>query len=62
MFKFIYILFSYPRFIHTSNISKGLEEFFDIPENWGAKEVKQGRSWKLEELRLKSNQDLHKLW
>lgn len=37
-------------------------EFFDDEKNWGATEVKSGRSWKLEELRLKSNIDLHKLW
>ncbi|KAJ8920707.1 hypothetical protein NQ315_004846 [Exocentrus adspersus] len=29
-------------------------------KNWGAQEVKSGRSWKKEELRLKSNSDLHK--
>lgn len=37
-------------------------EFFDDEKNWGAQEVKSGRSWKKEELRLKSNTDLHKLW
>lgn len=37
-------------------------EFFDDPENWGESVVRVGRSWKLEELRLKSNSDLHKLW
>jgi len=37
-------------------------EFFDDPKNWGAHEIKTGRSWKLEELRIKSNADLHKLW
>ncbi|KAI4465219.1 ribosomal protein l47 mitochondrial-related [Holotrichia oblita] len=39
-----------------------LMEFFDDKKNWGAQEVKTGRSWKLEELRIKSNSDLHKLW
>ena len=37
-------------------------EFFDDKENWGAREVLVGRSWKVEELRIKSNSDLHKLW
>ncbi|XP_022659872.1 39S ribosomal protein L47, mitochondrial-like [Varroa destructor] len=40
----------------------GLKEFFDSPENFGAFEVKHGRSWNLHELRIKSNSDLHKLW
>lgn len=37
-------------------------EFFDHKDNWGAQEVKSGRSWTPDELRLKSNTDLHKLW
>ena len=37
-------------------------EFFDEPKNWGQNEVKVGRSWKKDELRIKSNEDLHKLW
>ncbi|KAI1285276.1 39S ribosomal protein L47, mitochondrial [Halotydeus destructor] len=40
----------------------GLMEFFDDPEKWGEQEIKSGRSWKKEELRIKSNSDLHKLW
>lgn len=40
----------------------GLKEFFDSPETFGAIEVKHGRSWTVEELRIKSNSDLHKLW
>lgn len=39
-----------------------LMEFFDDKKNWGQNEVKHGRSWNKEELRIKSNTDLHKLW
>lgn len=39
-----------------------LSQFFDDPKNFGSKKVKSGRSWRMEELRLKSNDDLHKLW
>uniref|UniRef100_A0A0A9W606 Large ribosomal subunit protein uL29m n=1 Tax=Lygus hesperus TaxID=30085 RepID=A0A0A9W606_LYGHE len=41
---------------------EGLMEFFDVKENWKLNEVRVGRSWRKEELRIKSNQDLHKLW
>ncbi|KAF6211151.1 hypothetical protein GE061_014266 [Apolygus lucorum] len=41
---------------------EGLMEFFDVKENWTTNEVRVGRSWRKEELRIKSNQDLHKLW
>ena len=40
----------------------GLMEFFDKEINWGAEKVIHGREWKLDELRIKSNVDLHKLW
>lgn len=46
----------------TSSSSNGLMEFFDDEKNWGATQVKTGRSWTADELRLKSNSDLHKLW
>ncbi|CAH1976178.1 unnamed protein product [Acanthoscelides obtectus] len=46
----------------TSAPKSSLMEFFDDEKNWGAQEVKSGRSWKIEELRLKSNTDLHQLW
>lgn len=48
--------------IHTSSSYGGLMEFFDDKKNWGETEVKVGRAWKIEELRIKSNEDLHKLW
>lgn len=37
-------------------------EFFEDKKNWGKNEVRCGRSWRLDELRIKSNSDLHKLW
>ena len=37
-------------------------EFFDDKKNWGQNEVKTGRAWTKDELRIKSNGDLHKLW
>jgi len=49
-------------FIHITPDNRDLMEFFDEPKNWGRNEVKVGRSWRKDELRLKSNSDLHKLW
>jgi large subunit ribosomal protein L47 len=37
-------------------------EFFDDKKNYGESEVKHGRSWLKDELRIKSNKDLHQLW
>lgn len=48
--------------IHTTSYKLNLMEFFDKKENWGKNEVRCGRYWKVDELRIKSNQDLHKLW
>ncbi|XP_055375466.1 39S ribosomal protein L47, mitochondrial [Condylostylus longicornis] len=48
--------------VHTTKILKDLMEFFDDKKNWGESEVKVGRHWQLDELRIKSNVDLHKLW
>lgn len=48
--------------IHSTVPRYDLMEFFDDPKNWGKNEVRVGRSWRLDELRIKSNSDLHKLW
>ncbi|XP_051874259.1 39S ribosomal protein L47, mitochondrial [Pristis pectinata] len=50
------------RVLHTTNSCKGLEEFFDDPNNWGEPTVKSGAPWTAKQLRIKSNEDLHKLW
>jgi len=33
-----------------------------LEENWGAETVKSGDAWTYNQLRAKSNEDLHKLW
>ncbi|XP_011472181.1 39S ribosomal protein L47, mitochondrial isoform X1 [Oryzias latipes] len=48
--------------VHTTISRRGLEEFFDSPENWGESTVKSGAPWTAKQLRAKSNEDLHKLW
>uniref|UniRef100_A0A8C2YV46 Large ribosomal subunit protein uL29m n=1 Tax=Chinchilla lanigera TaxID=34839 RepID=A0A8C2YV46_CHILA len=50
------------RLLHTTLSRKGLEEFFDDPKNWGQEKVKSGAAWTCQQLRNKSNEDLHKLW
>ncbi len=39
-----------------------LMQFFDDKKNWTEEKVKHGKTWSMDELRLKSNTDLHKLW
>ncbi|KAG8224582.1 hypothetical protein J437_LFUL003101 [Ladona fulva] len=51
-----------PKKVSSEEVNKRLMAFFDDTKNWGVNEVKVGRSWKRDELRLKSNSDLHKLW
>ncbi|XP_067085855.1 39S ribosomal protein L47, mitochondrial [Osmerus mordax] len=48
--------------LHTTVSRRGLDEFFDVPENWGQSTVKSGAPWTAKHLRAKSNEDLHKLW
>lgn len=48
--------------IHSTIPRYDLMEFFDDKKHWAKSEVRCGRSWRLDELRIKSNSDLHKLW
>lgn len=50
------------QWMHTTSSQLGLEEFFDDPKNFGERRIKTGRAWSIDDLRLKSNSDLHKLW
>ncbi|KAI7852088.1 mitochondrial 39-S ribosomal protein L47 (MRP-L47)-domain-containing protein [Circinella umbellata] len=45
----------------TNSSAKGLSQFFENGESL-PKQIWTGRSWKASELRLKSFDDLHKLW
>eukprot|EP00099_Drosophila_melanogaster_P029514 NP_788610.1 mitochondrial ribosomal protein L47 [Drosophila melanogaster] len=51
-----------PMQMHTSAVRRDLMEFFDDKKNWSENEVKVGRAWRTEELRIKSNKELHQLW
>ncbi|KAH8295153.1 hypothetical protein KR018_008007, partial [Drosophila ironensis] len=50
--------------MHTSPMraDKALMEFFDDKKHWSENEVKVGRAWRLDELRIRSNKELHQLW
>lgn len=50
------------RSFSTTQPRADLMEFFDDPKNYGQREVKHGRAWTKDELRIKSSSDLHKLW
>uniref|UniRef100_A0AC35THF8 CN hydrolase domain-containing protein n=1 Tax=Rhabditophanes sp. KR3021 TaxID=114890 RepID=A0AC35THF8_9BILA len=56
------------RAVNSSAVDKlGLfAPFFDDEKNWGEAEIRPkrrpGREWRIDELRVKSNTDLHKLW
>ncbi|KAK3589560.1 hypothetical protein CHS0354_041689 [Potamilus streckersoni] len=49
-------------FFSTSQSRNGLMEFFDEKINWAMDKIAVGRPWRVDELRIKSNEDLHKLW
>lgn len=55
-------LFQRTQHFHGSAARFDLMQFFDEKKHWGETEVKSGRAWTLDELRIKSNGDLHKLW
>jgi len=48
--------------LHTTTTRRGLDEFFEPEKNRGEDAIRVGRSWRKDELRLRSNSDLHKLW
>lgn len=51
-----------PRCFSLSARRHDLMEFFEDKKNLGENEIKHGRAWNKDELRIKSNADLHKLW
>lgn len=50
------------RTINTTAPRHDINEFFEPEENWPKREIRSGKEWSPEELRLKSNVDLWKLW
>ncbi len=48
--------------ISTTIPKLDLMEFFETGSNIKEDTIKHGRPWRMEELRIKSNTDLHKLW
>nr|XP_039251619.1 39S ribosomal protein L47, mitochondrial-like [Styela clava] len=50
------------RNIYICTRDQGLEEFFEPPKNIGHKHIKSAAPWSRDLLRLKSSEDLHKLW
>lgn len=46
----------------ASSTQEKLMAFLDDKSTWGKQEQRVGRAWKTEELRIKGNTDLHKLW
>lgn len=46
-----------------ASVQRGIEEFFDVKSDKAMDgNIETGRSWTVDELRLKSYEDLHKLW
>lgn len=56
------VLYKDQNYFSISSTKNDLMQFFDEKKNWTEEKVKHGRPWRLEELRIKSNTDLHKLW
>jgi large subunit ribosomal protein L47 len=50
------------RWFSSTTSKHNLMEFFDDKKNWTEEKIKHGRPWRIEELRIKSNGDLHRLW
>ncbi|XP_034824216.1 large ribosomal subunit protein uL29m [Maniola hyperantus] len=50
------------KYFHTTSKQNDLMDFFDNKKNWNETNIRVGRGWRLDELRIKSNTDLHKLW